>query len=141
MKRISFILLLIIASTFGRAQDTYKIYHNNKIVLSSNTNDTASHVILIKKADLQKIGYLNLVYKEISPSKGWKRSISFADSVFNPVKKKDRTFSVVFSNINLKKLFNRFGKIAVFTWSLPLDPRLAAAIRIRRVHLCTLQLQ
>ena len=32
-------------------------------------------------------------------------------------------------------------KIKIYTWSLPQNPRLAATIRIRRVHLCTLEFE
>ena len=53
---------------------------------------------------------------------------------------KARTTQMVLPNGRLRALLQQSPSLKVYTWALPTDPELAARIRIRRVHLCTLKL-
>jgi hypothetical protein len=38
-------------------------------------------------------------------------------------------------------LLENNNTIKIYTWALPKDPKEAARVRIRRVHLCTIELK
>jgi len=44
------------------------------------------------------------------------------------------------SNSNLKKYVANQNGFKIYTWSLPKDSNKAALIRIRRIHLCTIEI-
>ncbi|MFI5133394.1 MAG: hypothetical protein ACHQEB_03605 [Chitinophagales bacterium] len=98
----------------AHAQDSWKIKLNNKIILSTNKEDEPGNVRKITPADWTKKGNLEISYKEAVPE------TIFFDEHDNQLLTKEKTFS---------------AKITVES------PRnLNLAVRIRRVHLCTLEL-
>lgn len=82
------------------------------------------------------------MYKEAKPAAGWIRSLMFFDENDNDLLRKDSISATTkIDNAAIKQLFAGKKKIRIYTISLPTDPNLAARIRVRRVHLCTLELQ
>jgi hypothetical protein len=123
--------------------DSWKIKWNNKTVLETSREDESSNTIKIKKDDLKKKYTLEIVYKEgdVANTKNWKRSILFYDDADNGLMTKDSTRSVKLSAAQLKKLFGDKKTVKIYTMAIPTDPDLAARVRVRRVHLCTLELR
>ena len=143
MKRSIFILSLLIASLFGIAQpqdipDSWRVKLNKKLLLATNHEDEKTNVRKVKATEWKKNGWLEITYKESDPG-FWKRFFLFNDEDDNQALRVD---SVTYSKISiasLRKLFAGKKEIRIYTFVAPLDPN--TAVRIRRIHLCTLRLQ
>lgn len=127
-------------SFFASAQDSWTVVHNGKEKLSTGVERPDGNVVTLNRADLSKTGTFLVKYTEKQPQTGWKRSISMVDKGENELHTHTGNLFTI-SNANLKALFNKVTTIYVYTWALPTDPELAARIRIRRVHLCTIKLR
>jgi len=149
MKRSLFILSLAFSWLFSQSQmevvkqDTWKIKWNKKVVLDASRENEKANTKKLKKAELSKKYFLEITYKESDPAKqkAWKRSFIFFGDNDNELLRKDSTRNVTISAAELKNLFGDQKKIRIYTMAIPTDPDLAARVRVRRVHLCTLELQ
>ena len=110
---------------------------NNKIILSARQEDAKKNIKKIKSADWKKSGKLEILFTE-DEKNTWMRSFQFVDEQDNDIQRKDSTLHATLSLVELRKLFTGKKEIKIYTTISPLDPNIA--IRIRRVHLCTLQL-
>ena len=140
MKKIFLSTGFLFATLFAMAQDTWKIKLNNKTLLSTGTEDESANHRSIAVAEWAKKGNLEVCYKETPAKKEWSRSIFFVDENDNELIRKDNVTHAKVSIEALKKAFAGKSKIRIFTTSTPTDPDLAARVRIRRVHLYTLDL-
>ena len=134
--------LLLIALSFKgivMAQDSWKVKLNGKEVLISSVENEDKNSIALSSADLKKKKNFNVTYLEKNKAKDWERFIVAVGENDELIKKKGNTF--IISNAALQHLFNKSGSIKFYTWALPLDPKKRAAVRVRRVHLCTLVLK
>ena len=64
----------------------------------------------------------------------------FFDENDQELSRKDNTRNAKITAAELKKLFGDKKKIKIYTIAVPTDPDLAARVRVRRMHLCTLEL-
>ncbi|MEO6069664.1 MAG: hypothetical protein ABIN57_02370 [Chitinophagaceae bacterium] len=117
--------------------DSWRIEHNGNLKLYASTENPAKNVITLKKADFKKAGALVIGYKEMSREGGWQRSITLFDEKDNELIKEEGALLKV-KNAKLASLAASYKTIKIYTWALPTDPALAATVRIRRVHLCTI---
>ena len=146
MKNIfSLIALPLVIFSFGTQNGvSWKVTFGNKKLLVATQENQNKNIVFISAADLNKPGrYFTLSYREmnaVSKKNGWKRSIIIFDESDNQLIKKDSS-AIRLSTAELKKLFNERKQIKLFTISIPSDPSRAALVRIRRVHLCTLELK
>jgi hypothetical protein len=147
MKKMFLLLSLSFAYMLPQAQiqkaDSWKIKWNNKVILETNKNDEAANTRKIKMAGLKKNYFLEISYKEsdAQKEKAWKRSFIFFDENDKELLRKDSTRNAKITAAELKKLSGDKKKIMIYTIAIPTDPDLAARVRVRRVHLCTLELQ
>jgi glucose-6-phosphate isomerase len=144
MKRILLFLFLSIITFSLQAQyvqkagvDSWRVLHNGKQKLKASSENSSKNVITITKADLKKTGALIITYKEMGGQKGWQRSITLFDEKDNELVKEESALLKV-ANTKLASLANTYKTIKVYSWALPTDPAVAATVRIRRVHLCTI---
>ena len=121
------------------AQDSWKVMHNGKTILNTDVESVEKNTIEIKASELKKKSYLCISYNEAVKQGDWKRSIIVFDEKDNQLYKKEN-FTVKIENSILMGLFNKSKVLKVYTTSLPKDPKLAAAVRIRRVHLATIRM-
>lgn len=133
--------LLINSAIMVLAQDGWKVYHNKTELLKSSQENESKNIIAIASSSLNKPGELVISYLEKKPLKDWIRIIAVFDKNDNEILKKEAVRLLKISNKELKKLFTENSSLRFFTWSLPTDPQLAERIRIRRVHLCTIELK
>jgi len=143
MKNLLVLLSLSLTLTaMGQTADSWKVCWNKKVLLKTGKEDETANTKKINAADLNKKYSLEISYKESSDKdlKDWKRSILFFNESDNPLRK-DSTRSVKLSAAELKTLFGDKKKIKIYTVAIPSDPNRAAQVRVRRVHLCTLELQ
>jgi hypothetical protein len=122
------------------AQNSWKVLLNDKTVLSSSAENEEKNKVLIKKADLKKKKDFSLLYTEKNNKKNWQRVIALYDENDQELFQQEGT-KLKMPTASLQSYFKKAKKIRIYTWALPTDPKLKAAIRIRRVHLCTLILQ
>ena len=128
------------AVLFGQGQepqDSWKIKLNNKMLLSTSGENEKKNIKKITAAEWKKTGYLEIRFKDAYPNT-WKRSFLFFDEQDEQLLAKDSITSVKLTIASLRKLFAGKKQIRIYTILSPINPGIA--IRIRRVHLCTLQL-
>jgi hypothetical protein len=116
---------------------SWKIKINGKTVLSAATEDETANTRKIKPGEWKKSGNLEIIFTESEPDM-WYRSFLFYDKEDNEVLRKDSSSKTKVSLAELRRYFKGKKEIVIYTTIAPQDPNLA--IRIRRVHLCTLKL-
>lgn len=130
-------LLLCLATVQVQAQSgSWKIKLNGKTLLSTSKEDEKINCKKVKAAQWSKNGYLEINFTEDDPDTWW-RSFLFYDEQDNELLRKDSTTSYKILAKELFKLFSGKKEIRIYTTIAPRDPNLA--IRMRRVHLCTLR--
>lgn len=138
MKKFILITSLLFSTLFAVAQGgSWIIKMNSKTVLSTRQEDVVKNVKKINLSDWKKSGKLEIIFAE-DEKNTWMRYFQLVDESDNEIVRKDSTTHVKISLIELRKLFAGKKTIKIYTTISPLDPNIA--IRVRRVHLCTLQL-
>jgi len=146
MKRWALFPGLIIASLFAFAQDgvSWTIQHNKRKIFSASEENVQKNVISVKHTDLKSTYNFIVSYSEIKMNtnrNGWIRTIGIYNEADKELFRKD-TGRVKLPDAQLKKmLLENNNTIKIYTWALPKDPKEAARVRIRRVHLCTIELK
>jgi hypothetical protein len=141
MKIISaFISMLFLASVVNGQSDSWKIIHNNKLLLNATVEDESKNLLQIKRTEFDKSGQLTIEYKEETPPEDWRRTIAIVDANDSTLFENTGSNTLDISNATMKELIGGREKIKIYTWSLPKDPAKAALVRVRRVHLCTISL-
>ena len=102
--------------------------------------EDGKNVITIPKTDLEKTGFLWINYSDKATLRGWKRNIVLVDENGQEVFKRGGSLCKV-GNSFLRDMNKNNNTLKIYTWALPADPLEAAKIRVRRVHLCTLNLK
>ena len=142
--RIFLISLIILIAPFARAQESasWKVYLGKKNILTGTAEDTSKNFISLKKADLTNNSRFKVEYIEPknSATKGWVRTIALMDSTSAVVAQRDSSNALEFYNKDVLRILWSRKKVSFYTWAAPADPAMAAAIRIRRQHLCTIVL-
>ena len=142
MKRIALILTLIVCGLAGYSQASWKIKLHGKVLLGASVENEINNIKKVKISNLDKTGTLDILIKEGKSMEGWKRSLLFFDENDNELLRIDSTTGTTrLKNTQIKKKINNSKKLKIYTVALPTDPNKAAAIRVRRVHLCTLEWQ
>jgi hypothetical protein len=144
IKKLLPLLIFGFASLGSHAQDNdpgfWKIAWKKKVILQTGKSDQTANVRTIKASDLKKSYILEILYKENDPKmeKEWIRSFLFFDENDKELIRRDSSRHTKVSASQLSKLFGDKKKLKIYTIAIPSDPELAARIRVRRVHLCTL---
>lgn len=134
------LLLITFLNVHAAQQDCWTVTHNNKLLLQVNKEEESANVVPINKSALKSTGHLTVNYTENNRQKDWVRTIALVDENGNELLKQSGTLLKV-SNAKLASLANIYKIIKIYSWALPADPQLAATVRVRRVHLCTLTLK
>jgi hypothetical protein len=139
MKSILTLIAFSILSAFTFQDGSWKIMHNGQTKLQSSVENESKNVVTINKADLSKSGVLAINFDEKPQPIGWVRVISLNDTEENVLSKHAGNFFRIL-NPTLKAMVVRdvADTIKIYSWATPVNPKDAANIRIRRVHLCTL---
>jgi hypothetical protein len=142
MQRILlFVLLISSGSIVAQSGGSWKIVLNKKAVLKGEQDsDTMNNLLPVKKADLSNNGIFKIEYDKKQEPGGWRRSIAIFDTLETAIAQRDSTNSLEFYNKDLLKILWSRKKVHIYTWSAPMDKGMAAAIRIRRIRLCTIEL-
>ena len=139
MKKIIFFsILLTLSGLMASAQGGHwKIKLAGKQLLSTSRENEKQNVKKLNVADWNKKGYLEINFRE-DDAHTWYRSFLLVDADDNQLLSKDSVSTAKFNLATLRKLFKGKKELRIFTIVTPRDPNLA--VRVRRVHLCTLRL-
>ena len=137
MKKISLLLLLVMTSALGFAQDSFQVVLHKKIVMSSAEFSAEKNVKLIKSTDWKKNGNLEVTYKVASPSALWSYKLQFADENGNMLLQKDSSYAKITTQ-SLRQLFAGKKQIIVSIMIGPKDPLMMAPAKMKQ--LATLKL-
>ncbi len=142
MRRIIVVVLLLVGvNVFAQSGGSWKIVLNKKAVLKGEQeSDTMNNILPVKKADLSNNGIFKIEYDKKQEPGGWRRSIAIFDTLESAIAQRDSTNILEFYNKDLLKMLWSRKKVLIYTWSAPMDKGMAAAIRIRRIKLCTVEL-
>lgn len=138
MKYFLFFIIIIFSSFFIHAQNSWQIIMNKKTALTGNDSNELPNTRNFNPSDWTKKGYLEINFKEATAD-FWKRSFQFDDETGNQLFSKDSTTKVKIPLRDLRKIYAGKKEIKIYTVASPLDPNIA--VRMQRVHLCTLKLQ
>ncbi|MEO6613044.1 MAG: hypothetical protein ABIT05_07265 [Chitinophagaceae bacterium] len=139
MKRILLITGLVLSGLFVSAQEgKWKIQMNGKTLFYTSTENEKVNIKKISTSEWKKAGYLEISFKEREPDM-WKRSFSITDENDVPLLTIENSTKAKIPLSKLRKLFAGRKVLTIYTIIAPVNPMMA--IRMRRVHLCTLQLR
>lgn len=139
MKKATFLFAAIFTVILAQAQNnSWKIKMNKKVVLSTSVENEKANVRKIKKDDLKKTGFLEILFTEADPDT-WYRSFLFYDKDDHELLRVDSSVNPKIAFTQLRQLYRNRKEIIIYTTVTPRDPNLA--VRVRRVHLCTLQIK
>lgn len=149
MKQITILVFLACSWFLSVAQmevlkeNSWTVKWNKKVLLTATGENENANTRKLKKTELSKKYFLEIIYKEADPvkAKEWKRSFLFFGDTENELLRKDSTLNVKIAATELKRIFGKQKRIRIYTLSIPTDPDLAARVRVRRVHICTLKFQ
>ena len=134
-----FALSFFISAAAG-AQNSWKICLDSKVLLSTSVENEEKNVVKMKAAALKKYKSFFVQYKQAEETKDWERTITIYDPE-DAVLKSQKGSAFKISIAALQQLFKKSKTLEIYTWALPKDPKLAATVRVRRVHLGTLVME
>jgi len=144
MKETISCLLMCMTALIGMAQGgaRWTVRHNNKVLLRASEEDAVKNTIPVSLSSLNRNGRFVIAYagaRSGQEEKKWIRTIALFTESDSLVYSK-KSGSVIVADTTLKKMLQKNKIIKVYTWAVPKDPVQAARVRIRRVHLCTFEL-
>lgn len=120
------------------AKPGWEVFVNKQLILQSNTEDPAVNSRIVKAADLFNTN-LQIIYTE-TPDAQLNRSYIIMDNNRRELFRTENSKQPI-NGAALKKAAGGETTLVIYTLAIPSDPALAATIRVRPVHLCTLILQ
>lgn len=133
-------------SGFTQVKNTFEISLDNKL-LAEITEDVSVKSPQIKinlKENYARNSRMRITKTSGNDQQGWMRKIECQDSSGNTLLKwvDGRTVGAyeVFVN-DIKSKLQKGVVYLIYTWALPTDPDIAARVRIKRIHLCSLILE
>ena len=137
-----FTLLALLASilAFSQSDPSWKVLHNSKVLLQASEEAPDKNVVVIKRSSLAGTGALQMIYQPAGDTKGWERTITIMSEADAEI----QTFkgnAVKLSNAALRTMAKRGQRLMIYTISLPKDPKQRALVRVRRMHLCTIEIK
>jgi hypothetical protein len=132
MKIVFASAFILFSALVSHAQERWTVQLNSKVLLTAKTEDTAANVI--ESPDLKK-GSLIITYISGQVQNERKRRLMVYDAADNELYSKE-AFSISIPVASLKKWKRTSSRIKIYT--LPVLGEAGATVRLRRVHLCTL---
>jgi hypothetical protein len=127
---------------FSQDSAEWAILLNKKKIFSAKEENDQKNIISVKLSDLKPGKNFTLFYLQVNTANKnqWIRTIGVYTTEDNELIRKN-TSSITLPYKQIKKMLLENKTIRIYTWSLPKDPKEAARVRVRRVHLCTIVLK
>lgn len=126
-------------SITAAAKPGWQVFVNKQLILQSNTEDPDANSKMVKASDLFTNNGLQIIYTE-APDAKLNRSYVIMDVNRRELFRTENTKQPI-GGAELKKAIGDQSTIVIYTVAIPSDPAIAATVRVRPVHLCTLILQ
>ncbi len=117
----------------------WQIFVNKQQVLQSNMEDVNTNIKSVKTTDLFATDGLKIVYTE-DPDAKVNRSFIIMDDNRQELYRFEKN-GVAISGTELQQALGKNKTAAIYSLAIPSDPALAATVRVRPIHLCTLILE
>lgn len=137
MKKLFLIFSLLLSTAALQAQYTWCVKLNGKTLLKTVSENQEKNVVSLTDASLKSTGYFEIDFSRSDTS--MHRTILVNDasgsglSSWEEVKRKWRI-----SNKELSKLFEGHEQLKFYYTEIPRDVNKAMLVRVRPVHLCTI---
>lgn len=138
MKIIFLITISLLTQNMAHAQDSWTIKWNKKTILFANRENEAANTRILKLPDWKRSGNLGIIYKEAEPDTILWHSFLLFDEEDHQLLSIEKTLIAKIPIAELRKLFTGKKQIKIYTIVSPRNPNIA--VRLRRLHLCTLKL-
>lgn len=135
MKTIFFALMALAISSKSFSQERWTVELNSKVLLSAKAEDETANVVAVK--DLKK-GSLLVTYVPGQVEGERKRRLMIYDSGDNELYSKE-AFNISVPVATLKKWRLNTTQIKIYT--VPVLDAGGATVKLRRVHLCTINFE
>lgn len=141
-----FSILFLFAVIGVKAQDgSFTLKLNGKLVVQGPISmRTIIKPTAVTQKQLQPGGKIQLTVKDAASNPGWKRIFVLADEQGNEIKTMEKNMvngTYDWNITGLKDILKKYKKVAVHTYSIPVDEQQAALVRVMRFQLCTLELK
>lgn len=141
MRRIILLLISFLSLTaMAQKYDSWEIFHNRKEVASFNLKketDDEKKILLLNR-DLEEPGFFIITYTPTADHSNWIRSFAITDSTGKELRKFDNLNQLKMLNSDFHYMLGNRQKVKIYSWAVPKDSELAAAVRVRRILLCTI---
>ena len=132
MKTVFVFLLAFFFTNNASTQERWTVQLNSTVLLTANTEDTAANVISLREL---KKGSLIVTYTSGKVQNERKRRVLIYNAADEELYSKE-SFSISIPVASLKKWKAVSPQISIYT--VPVLDEQGAAVRLRRVHLCTI---
>lgn len=143
MKNFLFtVLLFFVFSAFSQDNAEWKIILDKKTIFSAKQEDEQRNIDTVSLSGIKPNKNFTIYYSETinHSKKSWKRIIGVYNEEDKELIRKEAV-PLRLNTSQIRKWLIDNKKIKIYTWSLPKDPKEAARVRVRRVHLCTIVLK
>jgi hypothetical protein len=128
--------------SFAQNEINWSVFHDKRKLFHSSIENEEQNNIALRLSELKSDKNFIITYtgtgSNTTDKKGeWVRTIGIYTSADKELFRKDSS-TVKIPDLKLKYMLQESKMLKVYTWSLPKDPKEAARVRIRRVHLCTI---
>lgn len=133
--------MLATAQLKAMQSDTWKIKWGKRTIVETGKEDEVANKKTAKKDELNRNYCLEIAYAEADATKEkeWTRSFLLFDDQDHELLRVDSTRLARIPAADLKKALGEGKIVKVYTIALPTDPDMAARVRVRRVHLGTIE--
>jgi hypothetical protein len=148
MKKLLLLVTVMFAALFSFAQKrgaaaseaSWKVSLGKKVLLKATGEDENANVITLRRADLKKKASFTLSYvPESGQSAGWNRTITVYGANDTELQQ-HKGNKLTLSNYALAQLVKGKDQVKIYTMAIPSDKRKAALVRVRRMHLVTINI-
>jgi hypothetical protein len=140
MKLFYLFIAALLTTSVASAQSAWKLKLDKKVLLEATEENMEKNKVALTAAELRKSKLFTLNYGAAGEDAQWQRTITIYDPQDQEMKKfTGRSMSL--SASALRKLLSQSSTLHIYTMAIPKDPNLAATVRVRRVHLATVQLK
>ena len=142
MNKLVLILLFTFGTFMAEAQTGWTVSYQKKVLLKNAVEDKEKNVVNIKKSTLKSTVFLQLNPVDADTAYNITIEAEAVGEEFTGLKSWEYSGKAVsISGTELKTLFTGRKKLAFYYTAIPKDPNLAAVVRVRKVHICTVNLK
>jgi hypothetical protein len=142
MNKYFLILLFTLGTFMAQAQTGWTVSYQKKALLKNAAEDKTKNVVNIKTSTLKSTALLQLQPVDADTAFNITIEAEAVNEEFTGLKSWEyKGKAVSISGAELKTLFTGRKKLAFYYTAIPKDPNLAAVVRVRKVHICTVNLK